>query len=871
MANNPIDTNAFTHFLEFVNFAPNELYQITEPIGWDGWQYTLKEEPRRYARNTFFGGVNELEFPNKSGFLLDAPRVVNELGDLSEFMDYGYQWLIYGLKTYGFEFKVRYHCFENGIGFEPLVLDLTDKDVTDFRTYVKAKLIQDNTIQDYKRQFDTKINLFSDKNLKGETITPIETVNYLHIATPKNTISKWVSDGYSRLTFTPLVGQLYFNPMQELSQSEISNTLAFLDQTPQTSDPFDVFGFVKATKTLTNVKIKFKLNYQIQSGGTLTLKILKGFDSGTLDLDHSIPLNDAEGVWITYDFEYTIPIIFTGQTVSIYFQQLAYDIEFEDNFIEISATETSFNKVFKASRWVDMAKQCDKAINNIGVDAPTFESGGEHFNNLVFCRSMISNNTEIFNSSFKNALESFMEVNNDYEIYNDVIQVRNYDEFHANNEIGVFLINPDREGVIGYNDELQINNCKIEWKKFEQDREVSGTSNVIHAKSEWNIKNVMVENKFEKSFEFIRDPFRVQDIIDSEVKTPTTVTSTDTNDDVCIVNVVPLAPSEFNTLFLYVNMRVVDVLTTNAVLEMVNRDSTGEEIYLIWNSMGIGVGSTIQLLTGGVNVGNYTVLALDTNFIRLQPQAGTIPTFSGDGFIIFKYFYSNVQFKTRTNEGFSLVDGVPNGFSNLYYTPKRTLLRFGRNLKAMLQYSRQNITMLDYKFNRNVITRLSSESENVVEVGDIVFDDLPTQLINGLIYNLECVADYNEVVNMLNEYKNNKGFVRMYDLNNEVVRLYIKDFTYTAKFKELKVIGKGKFEVPELIITGTIGNLFVNDAPYNLSGVANWWRFQNDYLQLFDEKSRPISNKYKYNLVILNNVTYSTKEELVAELVLLNE
>jgi len=179
MANNPIDTNAFTHFLEFVNFAPDELYQINEPIGWDGWEYTLKQEGSRYAKNTFFGGVNDLEFPNESGFLLDAPRVVNELGDLSEFMDYGYQWLIYGLKTYGFEFKVRYHCFENSIGFEPLVLDLTDKDVTDFRSYVKAKLIQDNIIQDYKRQAETKINLFSDKNVKGETITPLETINYL--------------------------------------------------------------------------------------------------------------------------------------------------------------------------------------------------------------------------------------------------------------------------------------------------------------------------------------------------------------------------------------------------------------------------------------------------------------------------------------------------------------------------------------------------------------------------------------------------------------------------------------------------------------------------------------------------------------------
>jgi hypothetical protein len=865
MANNPIDTNAFTHFLEFVNFAPDELYQIAEPIGWDGWEYTLKQEGARCSKNTFFGGVNELEFPDKDGDLLDAPRVVNEFGDTSEFMDYGYQWLIYGLKTYGFEFKVRYHCFENGIGFEPLVLDLTDKDVMDFRTHVKAKLIQDNVIQDYKRQFETKINLFSDKNLKGETITPIETINYLHIATPKNTISKWVGEGYKRLTSVPLVFNLYFNPMQNLTVSGISNSLTFLDETPQTTDPFDVFGFIRATKTLSNVKIKFKLNYQIQSGGTLTLKILKGFNSSTLDLDHSIPLNDAEGQWITYDFEYTIPIVFTGQKVAIYFQQLAYDIEFEDNFIEISVTETSFNRVFKASRWVDIANQVDKTINNVGVDAPIFQSGGEHFNNLVFCRSMVSNNTNIFNTTFKEAFESFMLVNCDYEIYNDVIQVRNYDEFHANNEIGVFLINPDKNGTIGYNDELQINNVKIEWSKFEQDREVSGTSNVIHAKSEWNVKNLMVENKFEKTFRLIDDPFRIQDIIDSEVETPTTVTSTDTNDDICKVNVVPLAPSEFNTLNVYLNQRVTD----EGILEIANRDSTGEEIYLVWNSLGIG--NTVEILTGGVNVGNYNVIGIDTSLIRLQPQSGTTPTFSGDGFIVMKYFYSNVQFKTRTNEGFALVEGVPNGFSGLFYTPKRTLYRFGRNLKAMLQYSQQNITMLDYKFNRNVVTRLSSESANVVETADIVYDELPTQLINGLIYNLECVADYNEVVNMLNTYKTTKGFVRMYDLNGDVLRLYIKDFTYTAKFKELKVIGKGKFETPFLRIDGTVDDLFVNDAPYSLSGVAKWWRFQNDYIQLFDEKSRPISNKYKYNLVILNGVTYSTKEELVAQLVLLNE
>jgi hypothetical protein len=122
---------------------------------------------------------------------------------------------------------------------------------------------------------------------------------------------------------------------------------------------------------------------------------------------------------------------------------------------------------------------------------------------------MVGRGDSIFNTSFKSSMESFMICNCDYEIYNDTIQVRNYDEFHSNNEIGVFLINPDKEGKIGYNDELQINNAKIEWKKFEQDRAVAGTSNVIHAKSEWNIKNVMVENKFEKSFELIFDPLKI--------------------------------------------------------------------------------------------------------------------------------------------------------------------------------------------------------------------------------------------------------------------------------------------------------------------------------------------------------------------------
>ena len=57
-------------------------------------------------------------------------------------------------------------------------------------------------------------------------------------------------------------------------------------------------------------------------------------------------------------------------------------------------------------------------------------------------------------------------------------------------------------------------------------------------------------------------------------------------------------------------------------------------------------------------------------------------------------------------------------------------------------------------------------------------------------------------------------------------------------------------------------DLFVNDVKYSKSGNLNWFEFKNDKLKVYDEKSRAISSWYDYKLVILNGVSYTTKDEL---------
>ena len=51
MFNNPIETNAFKHYLRFVSLEMPDLYQISEPIGFDSAEFVVKQNDNRFSRD----------------------------------------------------------------------------------------------------------------------------------------------------------------------------------------------------------------------------------------------------------------------------------------------------------------------------------------------------------------------------------------------------------------------------------------------------------------------------------------------------------------------------------------------------------------------------------------------------------------------------------------------------------------------------------------------------------------------------------------------------------------------------------------------------------------------------------------------------
>ena len=123
--NNPLDTNAFTHYLRFISLGKTELYQIAEPIGFDAANFVKQQEAKRYARSIEYGSIDNLTFVDAVGQYIETPQIINPQGDSSNYLDYGLQWLLSIYKDFWFESKVEYVLEKNGVQFSNGMLDFT--------------------------------------------------------------------------------------------------------------------------------------------------------------------------------------------------------------------------------------------------------------------------------------------------------------------------------------------------------------------------------------------------------------------------------------------------------------------------------------------------------------------------------------------------------------------------------------------------------------------------------------------------------------------------------------------------------------------------------------------------------------------------
>ena len=884
--NNPLDTNQFRHYLKFISLGRTDLYEICEPVGFDGATFVKQQEAKRYARSIEYGSLDKLDFVDAFGSYIETPQIINPQGDSSNHLDYGLQWLLSIYKQFGFESKVEYILEKSNVLFSYGMLDFTEADITDGYTYISCKLIQKNKVADLKRRLDDKFNAFGNKNAKQETITPIAVENLLvkGLVIPK--FSNWVSpDVFDLITnATSFLGEktTYYrwNNCKDPIADGINDTLTFLPGFYFQSEVEDAnindFKYIKAKKELFDVKIKisdFSWYQRVSALGggegycrnKFTIFWGLSYDTRLGDIkiiDDSI--FDGEENTYTVDETFTIPYVPSGAYIFIVLEVEARQSDLlggelrgtnlQSRYnIDISLDEKSLDQVVKASRWIDLIKQSSLFSCGLPIVAPLFEVGGEHYNNMVFNRKMISQDITNFYCTTKNAMESVEEVNCDYEPDEEKIFIGHQKDFYQNVEVATFEIIPSEDFTIEENERCSLNKLKYGWKTFEQDRNTQNTDLAIHTEIELLIQNDNVEQKIERSLEFTRDPLSIQKIIDLENTSPTT--STEEDDKVFISNVIELAPSSFNEFGIVLGARVFA-----GNLEILNKtlnDSANTPV-VNWLNFGLGIGSFVF-----VNTYQYQCTAISQTLLTLTPIGVGHPSYSGDSFLKIKYFFTNVLWTTRTNERFIIGD-----FPNQYYSPKRNLINnYSELLSASLIYSKKDLIVSYFKSNGTFESELNTESEPVIENAIIPYLSLKNPLTTAKVYNLTAYAEFQDILAYLETYKNTRGFIRTFDSNGRVIKGFVKSLNQNWSDNSLKLTIEELYETEYLMLVYANETLTVNDAVYDMQGISEWWKFENDYIKLYDNKNRPLSNFYKYNFVNLNGLIYSSKEDLINALI----
>ena len=261
MTNDPLNTDVLQHFLNFKNDGYG-VKQIDEPIGFDAANFVVKQDKGRYGRDVSFAG-EEINFT---------------FTNTKNFYGFEYDKIIEYDKRFGYESEIEYQLYDSNLDVFYIVgqLDFQDKK-TDQLNFFSCKMIQSTTQALLKRRYDVKVDLFSDEDLDGNSITPISTSNILIKANPVFQTSEWISSS-NNVTATGVVldqfdnsGSGTHNGFTILSGCNNSNsgvTFQIEDSINYISQVIALntftglpnaenFSFIQAANALTDVTINF--------------------------------------------------------------------------------------------------------------------------------------------------------------------------------------------------------------------------------------------------------------------------------------------------------------------------------------------------------------------------------------------------------------------------------------------------------------------------------------------------------------------------------------------------------------------------------------------------------------------------------------
>ena len=931
---NPLDSTptelndeGLTFFLQFNNIDSfGEVpIEITEPVKFDGATYIVEQDSERYGRDISF--MNEsIDLFFYKGFydIIENPLMLPD-GTIVYNLTMGYEQLIETRKRFGFEANVLFGIRKNGVDFILGNLDFENAE-TDEYSYISCKAIEDSAKSIIKAYSDINVDVFSDENLDGEEITPLQTFEMLLKAKPIVQTSRWsfLSDYWTETGSTGS-GNTYvfgFNPIATNIVYGIDKTISFLDRTIEgpnnlNSQIYDT-AYVSAQYDLTQNTIKLidvsfslfiptganyndgwdtsfqsisfsgrkYLNDSNPSGSTLTDSILfkewrnEETYTGTVYDTYSVIFAGNESVdrFSGYSgnadrYVITIPEITlnvadipVNHRGSFYFSVQRYTgtniIEWISGDTEMSSTSTAIDTIIKGVRYIDLFKQNVKSMNGFEVIAPRFDVGGEFYDQIAANGNLIKNRDDV----------SF------YVTWKDLTETLK--EVNAD-----YQILDDNKVFIGQFPDFYANN-EIAVLEAIPDDTGKTTFNQRFTLNECTFAYTNYEtdddeedtiDSFQTSTQWLFPNKQVENVKDIQLKqirdafkiektrreAIKDTTATDEDYKLFLMDMVSLSPTAFNTVSITLNHNI----NGDGNLQLMNDASFS------WLVIGVEVGdSNFELLDTG-NAGVYTVLEISDSVITLS--GGNI-----EGLNILtslKYFYTGVNYTNRTNEGFTSIENIlnPDKVGNLLYSIKRNLKNWYSYFATVGKYW-QNKQLRNTEFINNgaLSTMYGSETTPTVENANVDIVDFGYPILTDNIYTLRLVVDYETMVgvfkamNTINEDDTLGGYIRTFNNNGKVLNLYPQKMEYEPATETLTLTGEEKY-TSDILEISTKGNVIsINRTAHEIDTTdLEWFEISNDYIILYDDNNLPITDEVRYDKVTVNGDYSTSPSELSQKLI----
>jgi len=848
----PLNDNGLKFYFNFLSDGTGRI-EIAEPINFDAANFVLKQDSKRYGRDvSFAGGEVDLTFSK----FVEFRNLTHEFERLINYHN-----------IYGFESDILFEIEIDGSVYVIGQLDFKDAP-TDQIQQLECKVIQQNVQQNLKRREDVNVNLFSNLDVNGDPITEITPTPVFIKAKPIFQESTWRSkqpDSF-RVPQNPGDTTDPFGNVNIIEVQQIKDTLSYIS----TRNINNTGGYIFAQNNLTNVVFNlndFNISFNQPNVGIELIYRIGVNYSDAVDNILQTWVGNQTGVNETYN----LPDIERGQRLWIYFNYTnlipvvnATTVTMNSCEYNIQAISSSVSTITQGVRLIDAIKQVAQSTVGLPVIAPRFDVGGEFYNQFIFNGSLFRGLTDKpFNLAWKQIIDYFPEINADFEITeNNEIFVGLYSDFYTNNEIASFPLAPNTTFRKNFNERYTVNKFEFKYKKFQQNNDsqtdIENSLDAVHTELQMLTPNKMVENERTIEIDFIRDPFLIEQTrVDNIATKPTSSTSLD--DDIFIID------TSIESIEVTETLPLTHQIVNGTTLQLLNDGSFS------WELIGVQVGDSIQLFD--FNPGIYTITSITNSVIEIT---GGVLVFNGFALTKIEYDVTVTDIVNTTNQGFLLIEGAsaPEDFSNLKFTPKRNTIKYhGSYLQTVCDY-KEDGTIINtfFKYNGDLTTQLNSETESIREDQNLVVADLPDKILTANIYESEVLADFSDVNTVINGMRNQRGFIRIADNENRLVKVYPQELDFDWSRNVLTIVGEEKSEGDTLTIEKTDNIILINEVGYDQS-IVNKLKFniKDGFIQLFDVNSLSLTNKIRFDFVTVDGQTPTSAENLAELITILNE